>query len=157
MLQVHKGKAIWPEIVVLEAKRLREAGASFSEITKELGVGKSTLHYWLKGFRLTSEEVKELRKKLGKNMQPAGARASHERKIKRNEETKEKVARLLDDLDVNNQQCCIGPKGLRGEEALHSQILIQNCVSFILNCSVTVIKLTNKKLESECMFITTII
>ena len=37
-------------------------------------------------------------------MQPAGARASHERKIKRNEETKEKVARLLDDLDVNNQQ-----------------------------------------------------
>lgn len=104
MQQVHRRKKPWSDQTVMEAKRLRGLGASFSEITKELGVGKSTLHYWLKGLRLTSGEVRELRKKLGKNMQPAGARASHERKVKRNEETKEKVARSLNDLDVNNKQ-----------------------------------------------------
>lgn len=104
MLQVHKQKGPWSDQTVVEAKRLRELGATYSEITKNLGVGKSTLHYWLKGFRLSSEEIKELRRKLGKNMQPAGARASHERKIKRDKETKEKVACFIDDLDVNNQQ-----------------------------------------------------
>lgn len=104
MQQVHKQKEPWPDQTVVEAKRLRELGATYSEITKNLGVGKSTLHYWLKGFRLSSEEIKELRRKLGKNMQPAGARASHERKIGRNQEIHEKVARFLDDLDVKNKQ-----------------------------------------------------
>jgi hypothetical protein len=104
MQQVHRRKKLWPDQIVVEAKRLRELGATYSEIGENLGVGKSTLHYWLKGFRLSPQEIKELRRKLGKNMQPAGARASHDRKVKRNEETKERIACFLDNLDVNNRQ-----------------------------------------------------
>jgi orotate phosphoribosyltransferase-like protein len=41
-----------------EAIRLRKKGRSYNEISKELGVAKSTLSLWLKGIPLTSEQRK---------------------------------------------------------------------------------------------------
>jgi len=36
---------------------------SYAEIRKRLGVPKSTLSYWLRGFPLSEERIKELREK----------------------------------------------------------------------------------------------
>ncbi len=44
-----------------KALALRKEGMSYSQIMKELKVGKSTLSYWLKDYPLSSQRIKELR------------------------------------------------------------------------------------------------
>lgn len=94
-------KRAWPKKTVLLAKKMRKEGSSYDEIRQQLGVSKSTLHYWLNHL-LPREQVREIRRKLGKTMQPAGARASHERRLQRLEDIKLSVAQQLKIVDLNS-------------------------------------------------------
>lgn len=66
------------------AIQLRKAGMSYSQIKEALSVSKSTLHYWLKNYPLSSERIRELQ-------------ANSERRIEHFRETmrKKKEGRLL--------------------------------------------------------------
>ncbi len=72
---MNRSRIRWPKEVVESACKLREQGNSYSQITKELGVAKSTLSSWLKNLP-GSQQIKYLNRKdwLSK-IQPLGSAA----------------------------------------------------------------------------------
>ncbi len=70
----------WPKDIVEKAVQLRNSGKSYSQITKELGVVKSTLSGWLKDLPTSQHIVFTNRKEWLAKIQPMGVRAIKEKR-----------------------------------------------------------------------------
>ena len=74
----------WPEETKERAKTLRKQGYSFGQLTKELGIAKSTLHQWVRGLKRPKKFTRRDRIRWIKEIQPLGAigqRKKREKKI----------------------------------------------------------------------------
>jgi transposase-like protein len=92
----------WPSNIKKKARALRKSGAFFGEITKELGVPKSTLHYWVREIRRPAHLSKEARIKWLKTIQPLGAQANRKKRVKEIEEIIKKVKKEVGTYDLSD-------------------------------------------------------
>lgn len=92
----------WPEKIKKKAKTLRKKGASFGEITKELGVPKSTLHSWVRGIKRPARLSREARIRWTKTIQPLGALANKRKREREIEEIIRKVKKEVGLYDLSD-------------------------------------------------------
>lgn len=74
-----------------QALKLRHKGESIKDISKKLGVSKSTASLWCRDVKLTPKQVQRLHKKMLRGSYRGrlkGARIQYERRLKRNKELK---------------------------------------------------------------------
>ncbi len=85
---------------ILAEKLRKEAGLSYSDISKQTGVSKSTLSAWLKHIFLSEDQQEQLRKRMEENRATFAARAwsvNHERYLSAHRQA------IQDGIDVFTQ------------------------------------------------------
>jgi len=90
-------KKYWDKKIKNQAKFLRRKGYSYGQLTKELGVAKSTLHQWIRGIKRPKKFTKLDRIRFIKEIQPLAI----ERNRKKREETINKIISEIK-IELNN-------------------------------------------------------
>jgi hypothetical protein len=129
------------------AIRLRKKGASYNKISKELGIPKSTMHYWFRNLRWSQKIKKELTEKaqrLAKKQMKAMARANKKRwevwrKQHREEAKKEFPILKSNPLFIAGLMLYWG----EGDSSLKREVRLSNA-------DPRIIKLFNKFLRKVC-------
>ena len=86
----------WPEQVKKKARLLREEGLSYSELTKKLGVSKSTLHSWIYDLKRPEYITNEQKRKHLERIRPLAKIAIRQKREKRLNEIKQRIIREVD-------------------------------------------------------------
>lgn len=117
-------KRRWPRDLKEKARQLRIAGRSYTEITRELSVARSTLHFWVHGIPRPAIYVGEARKTWLAEMRKL-AREANKRKYQRiNDNLSSKVRTEVESvtLGVDHKKAILGmlywAEGSKGEKSI---------------------------------------
>lgn len=91
----------WRNSIKEKAKQLRKKGYSYGQLTRELGVSKSTLHAWIRGIRRPEQFTRQDRIRWIKEIQPLGAQANKKKREKVIQQITQKVHREVSSLKEN--------------------------------------------------------
>jgi len=83
----------WPEQVKKEARLLREEGLSYGELTRRLGVPKSTLHSWIYDLKRPEYITNEQKRKHLERIRSLARIAIRQKREKRLNEIKKRIIR----------------------------------------------------------------
>jgi len=86
----------WPEQVKKEARLLRKEGLSYGELTRRLGVPKSTLHSWIHNLKRPEYITNEQKRKHLESVRLLAITAIKQKREKRLNEIKQRIIREVD-------------------------------------------------------------
>lgn len=93
----------WSEEIKKKARILRKKGFTYSELVKELGASRSTIHWWLRDMKRSSVADFRSREKWMKEIQPLGAMANKRKREERLKELTNKMKREVECLKIDKE------------------------------------------------------
>ena len=91
-------KIRWPNEVKNKAKELRANNYSYTDISKKLGIAKSTLHLWIKGVNYDKEKLNFNKKLHLEKIRPLAISAIKKKRKQRRNKIYEQVQRDVDKI-----------------------------------------------------------
>jgi len=95
-------KIIWPKEIKGKARKLRKRGFSYSKISRDLGVAKSTLHPWISDIKRPGYITEADKRAHLNRIRILAARAHREHRLEKIEKIRQKVIKEVAKYSVYN-------------------------------------------------------
>lgn len=135
-----------------EARGLRSSGSTYSEISKQMGLAKSTLHYWLSEVSRPESYVKKTREEWMTIVQPMGALANKKKRADSLVELQKAIDDELEavNFDLTSKKAMLAmlywAEGAKGE---HSSLVFANTDPRLMRLFVMLLRQCHKLDESK--------